>query len=92
VDAIKKQLPSRKKISLACNEWMSMNKLAITSVIAYYIDPNWAMQKVQQAFDEVVSPFCSYFESSLLTTGQGSAYGSTASWTYEGSSRSFQTD
>jgi len=40
VDAIKKQLLPRNKVSLTLNGWTSMNKLAITSVIAYYMDRN----------------------------------------------------
>jgi hypothetical protein len=86
VDAIKKQLPSTNKVSLALDGWTSTNKLAITSVIAYYMDRNWAVQEVQLAFDEVDSPIFSYFESSLRITGQGSAYGSTSSRTFERSS------
>jgi hypothetical protein len=35
VDAIKKRLPSRNKVSLAVDRWISIDKLAITSVIAY---------------------------------------------------------
>jgi len=38
VDAIKKQLPVRNKVSLTLDGWTSTNKLAITSVIAYYMD------------------------------------------------------
>ena len=86
VDAIKKQLPSTNKVSLALDGWTSTNKLAITSVIAYYMDRNWALREVQLAFDEVNSPIFSYFESSLRITGQGSAYGSTSSRTFERSS------
>jgi len=63
VDAIKKQLPSRNKVSLALDGWTSTNALAITSVIAYYIDHNWAMQEVQLASDEVSSLFFFYFNS-----------------------------
>jgi len=74
VDAIKKQLPSRNKVSLALDGWTSTNKLAITSVIAYYMDRNWALREVQLAFDEVDSPFFFYFESSLRIAGQGSTY------------------
>jgi len=85
VDAIKKQLPSRNKVSLALDGWTLTNKLAIMSVIAYYMDKNCTLREVQLAFDEVDSPFFSYFESSLRITGQGSTYGSTASWTFEGS-------
>jgi len=42
VDAIKKQLPVQNKVSLALDGWTSTNKLAIMSVIAYYMDRNWA--------------------------------------------------
>jgi hypothetical protein len=63
VDAIKKQLPSRNKGSLALDGWTSTNKLAITSVIAYYMDRNWGLREVQLAFDEVNLLFFSRFES-----------------------------
>jgi len=63
VDAIKKQLPLRNKVSLALDEWTSTNKLAITSVIAYYMNRNWALLEVQLAFNEVDHLFCSRFES-----------------------------
>ena len=63
VDAIKKQLPTRNKVSLALDGWTSTNKLAITSGIAYYMDRNWAMREVQLAFDEVNSLFFFYFNS-----------------------------
>jgi len=53
VDAIKKQLLSRNKVSLDLHGWIWTNKVAITSDIAYYIDRNWALGKVQFAFDEV---------------------------------------
>jgi hypothetical protein len=62
VDAIKKQLPSRNKVSLALDGWISTNKLVITSVIAYYIDRIWALGEVQLAFDEVDNLFFSYIE------------------------------
>jgi len=39
-----------------------MNKLAIPSVIAYYMDPNSALCEMQLPFDEVDSHFCSYFQ------------------------------
>ena len=63
VDAIKKQLPVRNKVSLALDRWTSTNKLAITLVIAYYMDRNWALRKVQLAFDQVDRLFYSRFES-----------------------------
>jgi len=89
VDVIKKQLPSRNKVSLALDGWTSTNKLAITSVIAYYMDRNWTLGDVQLVFNAVDSPFFSYFESSLRITGQGSSYGSTASWTFQGNPSPF---
>jgi len=63
VDEINKKLPSQYKVSLALNRWTSTNKLAITSVIAYYMSWNWALHEVQCAFDEVDRLFISRFES-----------------------------
>jgi hypothetical protein len=62
VDAIKKQLPIRNKVSLALDGWISTNQLTITSVIAYYTDQNWALGVVQVAFEKVDPLFCSRFE------------------------------
>jgi hypothetical protein len=53
VDGIKKWLPSWNKVSLALDGWTSTNKLAITSVFAYYMGQYWALHEVQLAFDEV---------------------------------------
>jgi len=63
VDAIKKQLPTGNKVSLALDGLTSTNKLAITSVIGYYMDRKWAMREVQLTFDEVSSLFFFYFNS-----------------------------
>jgi len=63
VDAIEKQLPIRNKVSLALDGWTSTNKLAIMSVIAYYMDRIWALREVQLAFDEVDHLIGSCFES-----------------------------
>jgi len=92
VDAIKKQLPSRNKDSLGLDGWALTTTLAITSVIGYYIDWNWALQELQLALDEVDSLFFSYFERSLKITGQGSTYWSTASRTFEGNCWLFWAD
>jgi len=73
VDAIKKQLPSRNKDSLALDGWTLTNKSAIMLVIAYYMARNWALREVQLVFYKVDSPFFSYFESSLTITGQWSS-------------------
>ena len=48
---------------LALDGWTSLNKLAITSVIAYYIDGLWALNEVQFAFTEVDRLFIFRFES-----------------------------
>jgi hypothetical protein len=53
VGAITKQLPSWHRVSLALNRWTSANKLTIMSVIAYYMDRNWALGKVQLAFEDI---------------------------------------
>jgi hypothetical protein len=63
VDAIIKQLPLRNKVSLVLDGWTSTNNLAITSVIAYYMDQNWALRKVQLAFEELNCLFVSLSES-----------------------------
>jgi hypothetical protein len=63
VEAIKKQLPIQNKVSLALDGWTSTNKLAIMSVIANYMDRNWALREVQLALNEVDRLFCSHFES-----------------------------
>jgi len=89
VDAIKKQLPVRNKVSLALDGWTSTNKLAITSVIGYYMDRTWALREVQFAFDEVDRLFYSHFESKLRMIGQGPTYWSKASRTFEGRTWSF---
>jgi len=63
VDANKKQVPIQNKVSLALDGWTSTNKLAITLVIAYYMDRNWALREVQLAFNEVDCLLGSRFES-----------------------------
>jgi len=63
MDAIKKQLPGQNRVSFALGGWKSTNKLAITSVIAYHMDRNWALCEVQITLDEVDRLFFSRFES-----------------------------
>jgi hypothetical protein len=63
VHVINKQLMLRNKLSLPLNGWTSTNKLAIMSVIANYVDRNWALHEVQHPFDEVHLLFCSIFKS-----------------------------
>ena len=76
VDAIKKQLQSQKNVSLALDGWTSPNKLAITLVIAYYMECNWALREVQLVFNEVDCLFFCHFESKLRIIGQGPTHGS----------------
>jgi hypothetical protein len=89
LDAIKKQLYSRKKISLALDRWTSTNKLATRSVIANCLDCNWASREAQLPSDDVDSQCFSYFKISFWITGQGSTYVSMACETFAGNSCSF---
>jgi len=89
VDAIKKQLLSWKEVGLALDGWTPTNKLRIMSVIAYYMDRNWALREVQLAFDEVDSLFIYRFESWLKVIGQEPTYGNKASCTFERCAGSF---
>jgi len=74
VNAPEKLLPSRNEVSLVLDGWTSPNKLAITLVIAYYMDWNWAMSEVQLTFNEVDYLFFSHFESWLKMIGQVPTY------------------
>ena len=62
-DAIKKQLPLRNKVSLALDGWTSTNKLAISSVMAYYMDRECGLPEIHLTFNEVDRLFFSHFES-----------------------------
>jgi hypothetical protein len=62
VDAIMKLLAIRNKVSLTLDRWTSTYKLAITSVIAYNMDRNWALHEVQLTFDKIDRLFCFCFE------------------------------
>jgi len=72
VDAMKMQLPSRNIVSLALDGWTSTCKFARMSVIASYMNCNWALWDLQLTFDEVDGLLFSYFESwlRLLRKGQ----------------------
>jgi len=84
VDAIKMQLASRNIVSFALDGWTSMNKLAITSVIAHYVDRTWELRDVQLASGEVDRLYFPRFESSLRMIGHGPTYLSKASSTFQG--------
>jgi hypothetical protein len=62
-DAIKKQLRLQNEVSIALDGWTSTNILAITLVITYNMDQNWALREAQLTFDVVNRLFCSDFES-----------------------------
>ena len=53
IEAIKHQIPLGQRVSIALDGWTSQNRLAITSVIMYYISRNWKLEEVQLAFEEV---------------------------------------
>ena len=55
--AIRDNIPEGQKVGLALDGWTSSNKLAISSVIMYYISKSWELQKVQIAFEEVCGLF-----------------------------------
>jgi len=52
-DGIKKQFLSQNKVHLPLDGWTSTKELAITSVIAHYMDQNWALGEVLLAFNDV---------------------------------------
>jgi len=74
VEAFKKQSLSRNKVSSALHVWTLKNKLAILSVIADYLDRNWALREVQIAFDEVNGLLFPSFKSQSRIISQGSIY------------------
>jgi hypothetical protein len=53
VQSIRRAIPKDQKVSLALDGWTSSNKLAVVSVIMYYISPDWSLKEVQLAFEEV---------------------------------------
>ena len=53
LEEIKGQIPGGQRVSIALDGWTSKNRLAITSVIMYYISRNWTLEEVQLAFEEV---------------------------------------
>jgi len=89
MDAFKKQLLSWNRVSLAFDGWTSPNKLAITLVITYYMNRNWALCEVQFAINEVNRQFFPRFECDLQMIGQRPTYLSKASHTLEGRAWSF---
>ena len=62
VNAIMKKLPPRNNVSLVLDRWTSTNKLALTSVIQYYMDRYWALHEDERTFDEIDHLFFSCLE------------------------------
>jgi len=91
VDAMKKQLSSLNEVTLALHWWTSTNKLAITSVIALYMDRNWAFRDLQLALHDVDHLFFSAFEIWLRLICQVPKHWSKGSCTFEGHAWSFWT-
>jgi hypothetical protein len=83
VDAIKNPRLSRNKDRLGVDRWTSRNNLAISLVIAYDMDRNWALQDVQLAFDKVDGLPFSYFRNEILMIGQEATYWSLTRKTFE---------
>ena len=55
--SIRDNIPEGQKVGLALDGWTSANKLAISSVIMYYISKSWQLKEVQIAFEEVCGLF-----------------------------------
>jgi len=89
VAAINNQLLSRTEVGVALDGLTSPNKLAITSVIADFMDRNWTSREIQLAFDEVDCLFISGFNSFFRIMGQGPTYWSNAPCASEGPAWSF---
>jgi len=89
MDDIMKQLRSQSTVSFALHWWTSTNTLAIMSVIAYYMDQNWALHEVQLGFDKVDHPLFSSFKSEFRMLGQGPTFWSKASRAFERCAWSF---
>ena len=84
MDAIQTQLPSRNQLSLALDGCTSTTKLAITSVIAYYMHHNWALREVQLGSDEVNHLGISGFKSELRMIDHRPTHWRDASRAFEG--------
>jgi hypothetical protein len=67
IDAIREQLPKSNKISLAIDGWTSTHRLAIKSIIGYYIARDWTLKEVQLAFEEVIIVSYLFFQVFILT-------------------------
>jgi len=63
VNAIKKKLPSRNRVSIALDRGTWTNTLTRKSVITSYGDQNWSLGEVQLAFNDVDYHFFSYYPS-----------------------------
>jgi hypothetical protein len=61
--AMWKQFPSQLTFSLSLERWTSTRKLALSSVIAYYIDGPSGLPQVQLTFHQDLLQFTLYSES-----------------------------
>jgi hypothetical protein len=62
LDAITKQMLSRNKVCVPSDKQTSTTKLAITAVIAYCMDRNYALRELELTVDEVDCVFFSAVE------------------------------
>ena len=51
--ALQKLLPADAKVSIALDGWTSPNKMAILSIIGYYVTSDWHLAEVQLGFDQI---------------------------------------
>jgi len=84
VDAIRNQLPLQNNRTLDLEAWTSTNNQAKTSVITYFMNHNYALSKVQLAFDEMDRLFFSHFETQFWMIGHRPTCWSKDSRTLEG--------
>ena len=83
MDAFRNHLPSRNEVCVALYAWTLTIKLAIMSVITYYMDQNWALREVQLTFDEVDCLLISGLETKFRMIGQGPTSWSKSSHVFE---------
>lgn len=53
VNSIETLLPRGNKVSLAADAWTSPNKLAILSIIGYFVTEDWRLAEVQLGFEQI---------------------------------------
>ena len=53
VKAIATLIPMDRKISIAIDAWTSPNKLAILSIIGYFVTSDWRLAEIQLGFEQI---------------------------------------